>query len=83
MRREDIPGLVAFAVCLGFLLLVVPLLFVGILVYIAFLLILMWSAVRYRREGWSSGVLFALLASFPAWGPIGYWLYCLTMGIEW
>ncbi len=82
MRRDDAPIVAVAAACVLLLLIFVPWLYVGILVYVTFLLILVWSAVRYRREGWGSGILFVLLASFPAWGIVGYWLYCLAMGLE-
>lgn len=49
---------------------------VALAVYIAFGLVIGWSAVRHRREGWKSGVLFSLLwLSIPLWVAALLWLY--------
>lgn len=35
--------------------------FIGVTLYVAFALAMMWSALRHRRSGWVSGAVLALL----------------------
>jgi hypothetical protein len=45
------------------------------------LLILGWSAVRYRGAGWVSGLLFVgLCVSIPVWVGVGYLVFCWVSG---
>jgi hypothetical protein len=40
----------------------------AILVYVAFAVSILWSALRHRRDGWIAGFIFAiLLLTIPLW----------------
>jgi len=44
-------------------------------IYVGIILAVIVSAVRHRREGWRSGLFFALLLlTLPAWAMGIYWL---------
>jgi hypothetical protein len=44
-------------------------------IYVLLGLALGWAAFFHRREGWTSGLLFAaLMVAMPLWVPILYWL---------
>ena len=41
---------------------------IAVLVYLCFVAAVGWSALRYRRQGWVSGLFLAiLLGSLPVW----------------
>jgi hypothetical protein len=47
-------------------------------VYLCFVAMLWWSAVRHRRAGWISGVLLSImLGTIPVWVGGLFWLYQL------
>jgi hypothetical protein len=83
MQRPNALTILAIAICLAVLFFVVPLFWLAVLVYVVFLLILGWSAVRYRGAGWVSGLLFVgLCVSIPVWVGVGYLVFCWVSGSQ-
>ena len=83
MRRPTVATVVAIAICVALLLCLVPWIGLGLLVYLTFLSLLAWSAVRYRHTGWFAGLVFVFLSvSIPVWVGAGYWLYCWVVGVQ-
>jgi hypothetical protein len=48
----------------------------GLILYFLFVGVIAWSALRHRRPGWISGLIFAILmATIPLWVMGGFHLY--------
>jgi hypothetical protein len=85
MRRE-LSGIVAAGAFVGWLVLIASpatMYVVGWGVYLLFLGLVGWSALRPRNSGWLSGLVFVLLLAFlPLWTVAAYWAWCWAIGAD-